>query len=415
MIMSEIIDTSRKAVTKGSACCRVVFLLLIISASPSGAVGIRLPNQDPEGIARGNAFAATADNPSAIYYNPAGITQLQGQQLRAGLYLISANTEFSSPGGDAETDAEFQPVPQLYYTLSLQEKLPLTFGLGIYAPYGLSVDWGENNPFRTAAQSGKLLYASINPVVAWRVNSCLSLAIGPTFNYSEADLKQGLTPFNPQDHFKFEGNAFGVGFNAGLLWQPHPQWSFGVNYRSATELDYDGTSRTTPTSPFPYYPETSTETSLDFPQFIAAGISYRPNEKWNFEIDVDWTDWDVVNTIFFRGTPLGDIPFVFNYESSFMYEFGATRQLANGYFISFGYIYSENSIPDRDFNPIVPDSDLHLGSIGFGHHGQRWDWALGYHFAYNGGREISNNTNPSVDGTYKTFNNAVNISATFKF
>src|SRR5262245_21452756 len=70
------------------------------------AVGFRLPNQDPEGIARGNAFAATADNPSAIYYNPAGITQLEGQQIRAGLYLISADTKYTSPSGvKAETDA----------------------------------------------------------------------------------------------------------------------------------------------------------------------------------------------------------------------------------------------------------------------------------------------------------------------
>src|SRR6266513_1286369 len=62
----------------------------------AGAVGFRMPNQDPEGIARGNAEAATADNPSAIYYNPAGNTQLEGQQARAGLYLISADTDYTS-------------------------------------------------------------------------------------------------------------------------------------------------------------------------------------------------------------------------------------------------------------------------------------------------------------------------------
>jgi hypothetical protein len=58
---------------------------------------------------------------------------------------------------------------------------------------------------------------------------------------------------------------------------------------------------------------------------------------------------------------------------------------------------------------------LQLGSIGVGHRGTRWDWAVGYQFAYNGGRQVVNNVNPLADGTYRTFNNAVNISATIKF
>src|ERR1043165_7070211 len=82
------------------------------------AVGFRLPNQDPEGIARGNAFAATADNPSAIYYNPAGITQLEGNQLSLGVYAVSADTKYTAldgSGATANTDAALQPVPQIYF------------------------------------------------------------------------------------------------------------------------------------------------------------------------------------------------------------------------------------------------------------------------------------------------------------
>src|ERR1700728_1659134 len=82
--------------------------LLAVLSLPAGdakAVGFRLPNQDPEAIARGNAFVATADNPSAIYYNPAGITQLEGQNVSAGLYLISTAGKFeATSGATAETD-----------------------------------------------------------------------------------------------------------------------------------------------------------------------------------------------------------------------------------------------------------------------------------------------------------------------
>src|SRR6266852_3926664 len=48
-------------------------------------LGVRIPNQDAEAIARGNAFAATANNPSALYYNPAGISQLHGTEIQVGV------------------------------------------------------------------------------------------------------------------------------------------------------------------------------------------------------------------------------------------------------------------------------------------------------------------------------------------
>ena len=66
-------------------------LTLMISAGlvvKVSANGFRLPDQDAFATARGEAFVATADNPSAIYYNPAGITQVEGNNLRVGLYGI---------------------------------------------------------------------------------------------------------------------------------------------------------------------------------------------------------------------------------------------------------------------------------------------------------------------------------------
>jgi long-chain fatty acid transport protein len=373
------------------------------------AVAFRLPNQDPAAIARGNAFVATADNPSAIYYNPAGITQLEGNTASVGVYFVSAGVEYTSPGGaTAETDGSFQPVPQLYFVHSPKDS-DFSFGLGVYAPYGLSVDWGENNPFATLAQEGSVLYASINPVVAWQVHPKLSIAAGPTINYSEAEFERaiGLTP---GDSFRFKGDGTAYGFNAGLRWQPAEQWAFGVNYRSETEVDYEGTSVLSP-----YAPPTSTYGPLIYPQFVVAGVSYRPTKHWNLEVNVDWTDWDKVNEIVFNDTAFGDVTLPLNLKSSFMYEFGITRSFDNGWFASLGYFYSENSVPDETFNPILPDADLHLGSIGFGYRGQRWDFAAAYHFGYNGGRTVSGSQPGLADGEYETLNHGFNLAVAVKF
>ena len=152
-----------------------------------------------------------------------------------------------------------------------------------------------------------------------------------------------------------------------------------------------------------------------FPNFVVLGVSYRPTTNWNFEFNADWTDWGSLDQIVFQRADGINVSLPFNYQTSWMYEFGVTRQLGQGWHLSIGYIFSENSSPDADYNPIVPDDNLHLGSIGLSHRGQRWDWAIAYHFAWNGERTVSNANIPLANGTYQTFNNAFNLSATFKF
>ena len=406
-----------------NARCLVALLAAALCPVAAQALGYRFPNQDPEAIARGNAFVATADNPSAIYYNPAGISQLEGQNVRAGVYVGFEGYDYTSPTGvKASVDSSPVAVPQFYYAMSL-ESLPLSFGLGAYAPYGFSLDWGQDPPFSTVAQQGNLLYLSLNPVVAWKILPNLSLGAGPTFNYSDAKFQRRIAfdeigfignplPI-PGSEFKLRGNGWAYGFNAGVLWQPHEMWSLGVNYRSPTTVDYHGTAETLPSPPLPA--STSADATIKFPQFVVGGVSFRPTEDWNLEFDVDWADWDSVHQITIN-TPLANTAWPLNYESSFMFEFGVTRKLPKNYFVSVGYIYSQNSSPDHDFNPIIPDTDLHLGSIGFGHKGKHWDWALAYHFGYIPERKVNNDVSfPSANGTYHVFNNAVELAVSCKF
>jgi long-chain fatty acid transport protein len=381
----------------------------------SSAVSFRLPNQDPEGIARGNAFAATADNPSAIYYNPAGITQLEGHQLSLGVYAVSADTKYTAldgTGATANTDAALQPVPQIYFVCSPKGS-SLSYGFGIYAPYGLALDWGRNTPFRFAAERGKVLYMCLNPVIAWQPCEKFSIGGGPTINYSYATLHTSsgapLVPIPGLDQFKFNGEGMAYGFNIGMMFKPCEKISIGANYRYGTDVEYDGHTQFAPT-----FPKAATKGTLNFPQFIAGGISYRPTENWNIEADIDWTDWDAVNSVNFKGATF-PVSIPFNHTSACMYEFGVTRQLPNNYHVSFGYIFSENSVPDATFNPIIPDADLHLGSIGFGHKGEKIDWTIAYHFATNGGGRVVPGPAAFGGGKYETFNQAVNASVVFKF
>ena len=382
---------------------------LFAAQHPAPALGLRIPNQDPEAIGRANAFVATADNPSALYYNPAGITQLPGVNLQvSSLAYFNIYAEYESPTGThVENQHEILPVPALHFTYT-PDHSRFSFGLGVYAPFGLAMKWPSDAPFRTSGFEGSLDYVTINPVIAYKIHDTLSLAIGPTINVSRVNLARGIGLI-PGDSFRFKGDGTAYGFTAGLLWQPHQQWSFGLSYRSATEMDYDGTANAQPAPPFPG--SFNSSATVNYPQIVIAGISYRPTPDWNIEFDVDWADWNTFKSVTITGA--GTIPF--GWESSCFYELGVTRYLKNGWYVSAGYFFSENSTPDRYYNPIIPDGDLHVGTLGVGHKGEHWNWAVALEIIGGAWNSVDNTADPSVAGKYKLFTPALSASLGYHF
>lgn len=406
----------------------VAFLAFPCLASISHGLGFRIPDQSAEGTARGDAFAATADDPSAIYYNPAGITELSGTRALLGAYAITlkARVDLAAPAGPGEknsfssTNTDFQAVPTFFATWK-PANAPLALGLGVYAPYGFAVEYDDNTPFRSLAIKGSIQYITINPVIAWKITDKLSVAAGPTINYGKAELVRGIV--NPGDQFKFKGDGVAYGFDAGIMWNPHRMHHFGLTYRSATRLDFSGHSTVdvdnfsvaTPFGPVKV-PATHTrqdsDASFELPQNIVVGYSFRPTDDWNFEFNLDWTDWDKLNTVTIH-QPSGDALVPFNWKSSFMYEFGVTKKFSHGFKASVGYVYSENSVPTESFNPAIPDSNRHIFSGGVGQHYDHFNWFLAYQYTYGPRRTVVQNT--VADGDYRFDSHAVSLSLGYDF
>src|SRR5450432_2385164 len=164
------------------------------------AGGFALPDQDAFATARGEAFVATADNSSAIFYNPAGITQLTNSNFRGGLNSVYYEPTFQPPNGKANSGAtyyssdNFAYLPQIFYTYTAKGA-PFSFGLGVYAPYGGNMKWPQDTGFRSVAISGSLKYITINPVVAVKLSPSLSVGGGAMVNYGKIDMHQGLLRF----------------------------------------------------------------------------------------------------------------------------------------------------------------------------------------------------------------------------
>ncbi len=382
---------------------------VVVAEGSAHGAAFDLPDQDAFAIGRGMAVVATADNPSAIYYNPAGITQLEGNNLRAGIYGIDLDPSYKSPatGQTFDNQLKYHAIPQLYYTYGRKD-WPVSFGLGVYSPFGLGVIWPQNTGFQNVATEGKLFTETINPVIAIKLSPTLSIGGGVMVNYAKINLQNDLLQFN--------GDGWDVGYNLGVLWQPYKKLSLGATFHSGTTMNYSGQTEITGIG------SSSANSQWQFPLKTILGISYRPTPKWNLEFDADYTDWSALGTVNVNQTspPLSAIPALatiqeqLDWESSWYFEWGATRYFDNGWHVSAGYIFNENSVPDKNYNPLVADMDRHFFSVGIGHKGKKYDFDIAYQFGYGPTRTVSGSGGPQ-DGDYSFISHAIAVSGGWHF
>lgn len=378
----------------------------------AAASGTRVGLKDAFATARGNAFVATADNPSAIYYNPAGLTQLPGAQASANIYEIALSSEYRGAGGSASMDDSYQAVPSLYATW-MPAGSSWALGLGVYAPFGLSTEWSQSSPLRTLALKNKLTCVTYNLSAAWEPSPRVSLGASLTWNKADVELNRALGVFGPNDLLRFAADGHAASFNLGLLWKPADQHSFGLSYSHGYTVGLSGTTDTIPL----VTGERSTA-DWEFPTVIIAGWSFRPTPDWNFEANIDWTDWGRFQTVTVR-KPSGNLPLAFNWDSGCFYEFGVTRYLPGGWHVSAGWFFTENSVPDATYTPAVPDSNRRFYSLGGGYRGEQFSVDLTWQYADGGTRRVSGSPasliGATADGTYRNRINALSLSAAFRF
>ena len=435
--MRIIRDTYLKKIIKSMKIVKKISVILLL-ASPLAlhANGFRLVSQDAFAAARGEAFVATADNPSAVHYNPAGITQLEGLQVRSGVYGLHFEPTFTPPEGRTNSGTNYEieeqdaVAPQLYSTYHIPDS-PLTLGLGIYAPHGASVTWPQDTGFRAVATMGELTYLRFNPVLAWEIRPGLSIAGGMMVDYAELISEQGLrrTERPLANSFRFRGDDVSVGYNLGLLWEIDEQVSFGATYRSAVKQNFKGETNIEqqriiqPT-------EVPASAELEFPFTVVMGLSIRPTKQWNIEFNADYSNWSTMDDFMIlqsEAPPFPvqqDIPVSLGFKDSRILKVGVTRYFDDGWHASAGYVFNQNSVSDQYYSPTVADLDRQFLTFGIGREWSRYQLDVTYQFGYAKDREVSGSqpgstparfVGQNADGTYGFSSHGLLISLGMKF
>lgn len=406
----------------------VAAAVAFLTAVPCGfALGFRNPDQGARATAQGEAFVAQADDASAVYYNPAGMTQLEGFHSAAGVYALFPRSRFEGPAGETEMNVESYS-PHFYNVADFGLR-DWRFGLGINAPYGNAVNFGRSGPFRYTVTESFLKVVNVTPTVAYRINDQWSVGVGLNIYRGSTELQRmipSVAPgFLPDSRFKFDGDGYGLGGTAGVLFKLNEQHTFGVTYRSPFQIQMEGQARvySPPPVPMDFGPAT-TRARMQFPQSVSGGYAYRPIKNLKLEFDIEWTNWDMVNQVRMRSkapvfdanqNPGPNTTLDFNWMDSFFYEFGLQYDFNDHWALRAGYIFSENSVPNSTFGPTVPDADRHVFSIGGGCAFRHFNLDVVYQYTLVDDRTVRSSAVTAANGTWKSESHAIMLTGTIKF
>ncbi|MBU1692438.1 MAG: outer membrane protein transport protein [Verrucomicrobia bacterium] len=366
-------------------CCRrflVLALTLGLLSQAAYGAGFALYEGSARGNAMGGALTGSADDPSALYYNPAGITQLEGVQVMGGLTVIAPATKITTatPMGSVTTETEdnIWIPPHLYATWGVNDRVWL--GIGMYSRFGLGTEFDENWPGRYNSYKAVIQTLTFNPNVALKINDQVSLAAGVSAMWLDLDLRRKLpNPVvgGPDLDFQLCGDSIGYGYNVGARWQPLDWLSFGATYQGEVDQDVEGDASVSGRKG-----DASGDISL--PDMVFLGTSVKPTEKFTVEFDAIRTGWSSYDQFALNLDPtvLGPDKTVLvspkNWDDVWRYAVGVEYALNETWSLRAGYTYDEEPGPDDTADYLLPANDRDLYSVGAGYRWKEWTFDLSY-------------------------------------
>ncbi len=384
------------------------FIAIAFSGS-AAAAGFQLLEQNASGL--GNAYAgsaAVAENASTVFYNPAGMTQLQDREFSLGATVINTSYEFNNSASSTgylsgnSNGGVTAVVPNAYLSWRLNKDIYV--GLGIGAPFGLSTEYDNN--WYGAAQSVKfdIQTININPSIAWRANEWLSLGLGVDYQTLNAEYVRAAAVISPalaatQATLNLDGDAWG--WNAGALFTLSPATKIGVSYRSTMNFHLDGDiSLNGPAAAGLGATGAASNTRADvkLPDTFIVSATHKLNERWELLGDVSWTGWssipkiDVIRT---SGLQNGVTAQTLDTEfrDTWRVALGSNYQLNDAWKLKFGIAYDQTPVKGPSTRLVsLPDNDRTWFTLG-----AQWKpnktstFDLGMAYLYVKDPEINNN------------------------
>jgi long-chain fatty acid transport protein len=418
-------------------------VLLMVPSLSLGA-GFALFEVGARSFAMGGAFVAVADDPAALFWNPAGLAfqTHEGNQFMLGVTVIAPEQDFSGqspyPGDGyftSQVKQEFY-VPHLYLVTPLGDRT--SFGLSILAPFGLGTWWEDDYAGRFISKRVDLEAFDISPNLAFKLTQYLSFGIGVDYRMSTIDLKRDVPlvdPFTQQvvpvaeAHIYADGTGNdGWGWHAGFLADLGKGFSFGVSYRSEVTVQYEGEAEFTQfltgnpyldglvQASIPFDETINGVTEINFPDQWAVGLAWS-NEKWTLTTQWSRMGWSVYEelSLVFPQNPEFNETLEENFVDSDKYAAGLEFRASPHWRFQLGYEYDNTPQPISSMTPLLGDANRRVYTVGVGWQGKRFWLDFAAQLVSGEERSTEGWSNVGFDGTYEATSPLFATSLGWKF
>jgi long-chain fatty acid transport protein len=369
---------------------RILFFLgsLFMGSAWAYAGGFSQPDHSASAAGVANAYVATADDASALAYNPAGIAWQSGISTTAGIHMDFRDSSVVLPAGPvAPNDGNESTIGHIYASWMPRDSR-LGAGIGISPLYKTNNEW--NTAFPGAAGLTKLMVDHITLDLIYAINSDLAFAVGGDWYITRATLSQGIQTFQGNDLASFGGHA-------SLMWKPMPAWSAGLMFRSGSKISISG--------------QTNDKLSFKLPDEVTVGIAHDFTDVWRLEADVKWTRWSALKDMHVSTLGLISQSNPLDLRDTLTAMTGLTWTWRQNSQIRAGYAYDQGANRSLGFNPMIADQDGHRLSLGAGGDAFGVHMDLAYSYTY-----FTNKTaTGTYAGTYRDRKQAVNFSVSKTF
>ncbi len=340
----------------------------------ASAAGFALIEQSASGM--GNAFAgaaATAEDASTVFYNPAGMSMLSGSQFAVAGHAIDLSAKFSNSGtsrafgaiplgpvsgGNGGDAGGVAFVPNFYLTTAINDKW--TVGVGVNAPFGLKTEYDSTWVGRYQGIKSELTSLNINPAVSYKITDTLAIGGGVDYQRLKATLTNAVMTgiASPDGFATLDADDDAWGWNLGLLAQVTPDTRVGLSYRSQMKYTLSGTtSAAIPGGPT-LLPTTNVTADVTLPDMASLSVMQKLNDKWDLLADVTFTRWSKINTVNIvtsSGTTLDTLAFKF--DDSWRVSLGANYHYSEQWTFKGGVAWDQSPVQDQYRTVRLPDND----------------------------------------------------------
>ncbi len=411
----------------------IMVVILAVGLFPNG---LSLNGIGSRASSMGTAYIGLANDFSAVFFNPAGLVQMDEKNISLFVTDIipDGSYKFEMLGttlADATTMGTTYPSGALSFFKPFSEKI--VAGIAVYVPSGAGAEWpGEELALLTGGNALKwnstIFMITVSPAIAVKINDKLSVGGSLNLNYVSLKMERPGGDGSAIPYFQYEEDlsTMALGATIGVMYKPSNVVSFGLTWKAPVKAEIKGTAKAPFLAAMSIPTESDAVRSATWPMWFGAGVAITPNKKLTITADITYNNWKELQTIpieydnaMWKAVGMEEgTKFILKWENTVDVKFGIEYKFSESFALRSGFYTDKSPSPEETLNILLPS--LHYKGVTFGFGYKKGKMSIDFALEYLTGEErfvdpMNYDTEAGMPGYHSMKLVVPNITISYRF